>query len=272
VNILLRRLEAEDLPEAHRLSTEAGWPHRLEDWRLLYEFGNGVIACDAASAIVGTAMSWLYGAQAGTLGMVLVSPAQQGKGIGRRLMRRLLDDANARSLMLNATDAGLRLYAACDFRASGAIRQLQGEFRPLTCATTVRPMRPDDRAALLALDAAAFGAPRTALLDRIIQDGYTMVIGPAQAITGFSIRRRFGRGEVIGPVVAADEDDAIDLVAALAVPGFLRIDVPLTAPRLMRWLFDAGLVDTGGATIMIRGAWPVSSRAQRFALISQALG
>jgi predicted N-acetyltransferase YhbS len=273
VKVSLRRLEAADLPAAHRLSTEAAWPHRLEDWRLLHELGGGVIACDETGAIVGTAMSWPCGANAGTLGMFLVSPARQGKGIGHRLMQSLLDDACARSLMLNATDAGLPLYAGFGFRAAGAIRQLQGQCRLIPRMTTARPLLPGDRAALVALDAAAFGAPRTVLLDRLTQDGGTMAIGAAQAITGFAIRRKFGRGEVIGPVVAADEADAIDLVAALMVPGFLRIDVPQTATHLMTWLTDAGLVDAGLATIMIRGAWPASSpRARRFALVSQALG
>ena len=272
-NILLRRLEVADLQAAHRLSTEAAWPHRQADWRLLHEFGSGIVACAGTGAIVGTAMSWAYDARAGTLGMILVSPAQQGNGIGHRLMQSLLDDAGACSLMLNATDAGLRLYAAFGFRITGAIRQLQGQCRPMLGATAARPSQPGDRAALLALDAAAFGAPRTALLDRLFQDGHTMVIGAPRAITGFAVRRKFGRGEVIGPVVAASETDAIDLVAGLARPGFLRIDVPVTATRLMGWLTDAGLVDAGGATIMTRGAWPASlPRAQRFALISQALG
>jgi GNAT superfamily N-acetyltransferase len=272
MDILLRRLEATDLQAAYGLSVEAAWPHRLEDWHALHEVGRGVVACDGSGAIVGTAMSWTCGPRAGTLGMVLVSPMHQGKGIGSRLMRPLLDDAGARSLILNATDAGLRLYAACGFRVTGAIRQFQGLFRPTAGATAARPVQPDDRGALLALDEAAFGAPRTAVLDKLMQDGRTMVIG-AQAITGFAIRRKFGRGEVIGPVVAACEEDAIDLVTALVVPGFLRIDVPVTASRLITWLTDAGLVDAGGATTMMRGAWPAApSRAQRFALISQALG
>jgi predicted N-acetyltransferase YhbS len=273
VTISLRRLEAADLPAAHRLSTAAAWPHRLEDWHLFHALGSGVVACEETGAIVGTAMSWHYGAGAGTLGMFLVSPAQQGQAIGRRLMQSLLDEAGARSLMLNATAAGLRLYTACGFRVAGAIRQLQGQCRPLSGATAARPVRQDDHAALRALDEAAFGAPRTALLDRLIQDDHAVAIGASQAITGFAVRRQFGRGEVIGPVVAASERDAFDLVAALVVPGFLRIDVPLTATRLLARLTDAGLVDAGGATIMIRGAWPAPPpRAQRFALVSQALG
>jgi len=80
MTIMLRHLEAGDLQAAHRLSTGAAWPHRLEDWRLLHELGSGLAAREGTGAIVGTAMSWPYGAGAGTLGMILVSPAQQGKG------------------------------------------------------------------------------------------------------------------------------------------------------------------------------------------------
>ena len=273
MTISLRRLEAADLPAAHRLSAEAAWPHRLEDWRRFHALGNGVVACDETGAIVGTSMSWHYGPRAGTLGMFLVSPAQQGHGVGRRLMQSLLDEAGARSLMLNATSAGLRLYAACEFRVAGAVRQLQGQCRPLSGATAARPLQPDDHSALRALGEAALGAPRTALLGSLIQDGHAAVIGASQAVTGFAVRRQFGRGEVIGPVVAASERDAFDLVSALVVPGFLRIDVPATATRLLARLTGAGLVDAGGATIMIRGAWPAPPpRAQRFALVSQALG
>jgi predicted N-acetyltransferase YhbS len=273
VTISLRPLEATDLEAAHHLSAAAGWPHRLDDWRLFHELGTGVVACDGVGAVVGTAMAWHYGPRTGTLGMFLVSPAHQQSGIGRRLMQPLLEDAGARSLMLNATDAGLRLYEASGFRVAGAIRQLRGHCRPPSGTTTARPLQPDDRAALLALDEAAFGAPRTALLDRMVRDGQTMVLGAKRAITGFAIRRKFGHGDVIGPVVAASESDALDLVAALVVPGFLRIDVPVTATRLLARLTDAGLVAGGGATIMVRGAWPASPpRAGRFALVSQALG
>src|SRR5258708_9372367 len=108
---------------AHRLSGGAGWPHRLEDWHLFHALGGGVVACEGTGELVGTAMSWRYGPGAGTLGMILVSPAQQGKGIGRRLTEALLHDAGARSLMLHATRAGRRLYAASGVRVSDHIRQ-----------------------------------------------------------------------------------------------------------------------------------------------------
>ena len=41
--------------------------------------GTGLVAVDAAGEILGTAMWWSTGAEAGTLGMVLVAPAQIGR-------------------------------------------------------------------------------------------------------------------------------------------------------------------------------------------------
>lgn len=271
--VMLRPLQEGDLEAAHRLSIAALWPHRLEDWRLLHQFGDGVVACDAGGAIIGTAMSWRHGRDAATLGMVLVAMTQQGKGIGRRLMDAMLADLDGSALMLNATEAGQRLYAALGFRTVGIIRQQQGAYGPEPWLTRARPFRPADRDAAIALDAEAFGAPRAALLDRLLQLGEAAVIDGRDGITGFAIRRTFGRGQVIGPVVAADEDGAIDLIAALAKPGFLRVDVPSDATHLGAWLIQRGLSPVGIATIMTRGAWPPqSSKARRFGLVSQAFG
>jgi len=92
-------------------------------------------------------------------------------------------------------------------------------------------------------------------------------------LDGFAVRRRFGRGRIIGPVIAPDEDAAIALVTALLQPGFLRIDIPAEATRLAAQLGNAGLTQAGQVTAMVRGPWPdPPPRPHRFALISQALG
>ena len=93
------------------------------------------------------------------------------------------------------------------------------------------------------------------------------------AIVGFAIARAFGRGRVIGPLVAGDEADAIALAAAAATPGFLRMDIPAEATQLAQWLGAAGLPVVDTVTTMVRGEWPATSTAsRRFALTSQALG
>src|SRR5262249_39104209 len=139
---------------------------------------------------------------------------------------------------------------------------------------SVRPLRPDDHTAVIALDAAAFGAPRGALIERLLQQGEAAaVLDGGYGVTGFAIRRAFGRGQVIGPVVAPDETGAMALGAALGAPGFLRVDVTGNAPRLGAWLTEHGMPQVDTATVMTRGDWAAASpTVRRFALASQAFG
>ena len=240
----------------------------------MQEFGSGLVAVDGTDEILGTVLWWPFDAEAAMLGMVLVPAAQQGKGIGRALMQAAMAQAAPRALMLYSTAAGQRLYASLGFRAIGAIRQHQGRLAaPLPASGPARPFKAADRAALLALDAAAFGAPRTALLDRLLRIGEAAVLEAPGDIAGFAIRRAAGRGETIGPIVAASEADAGALIAALSAPGLLRVDIPADATRLASWLGEIGLPCVDAGTAMVRGNWPERSQAPRsFALVSQALG
>jgi GNAT superfamily N-acetyltransferase len=271
--LVLRGLHHGDLAAAQRLSAAMSWPHRLEDWRLLRLLGQGLAACNSAGELVGTIMWWKFGASAHTLGMVLVASTQQGMGIGRRLMQAALEQVGPRALMLNATTAGLALYQKLGFHPVGLVSQHQGVLATAPQAGGTRAARTDDRAAVLALDARAFGAPRAALLDRLLREGACEVVEAAGRVSGFAIRRRFGRGEVIGPVVAVDEADAIALVAASLRPGFQRIDIVTEATALAAWLSRAGLPRVDTATTMTRGDWPAGAgTVRRLALANQAQG
>ena len=88
--------------------------------------------------------------------------------------------------------------------------------------------------------------------------------------------RAFGRGMIIGPVVASSEDEAIALVAAAAkaaLPGVLRVDIPANAEGLAAWLTAAGLPAIDTVTVMLRGNWPATWQGlQRFGLALQAWG
>jgi GNAT superfamily N-acetyltransferase len=275
--LVLRALHPADLPAAHRLSASLPWPHRLEDWQALLRYGQGLAACDGQGVLVGTTLWWRYGAAAGSVGMVLVDGARQGMGIGRRLMQAALHQIGPRALMLNATEAGLALYEKLGFRIAARVCQHQGLIGAVPgsepAAGRIRPAEAADRAAILALDACGLGAERGDFVLNLLGFGACCVVESEGAITGFALRRSFGRGEVIGPMVAACEADAIALVAASLRPGFQRIDIDAGATGLAAWLVQAGLPWTDTATTMYRGAWgKTDPGAIRFALASQAMG
>ena len=276
----LRPMQAGDLPAMHRLARRMSWPHRAEDCAQLFALGAGTVAVEASGATAGVGLRWSFG-DVGTIGLVLVAPERQGRGIGRALMATLIADSGSRALMLNATAEGLPLYEKLGFRATGLVRQHQGRLAeaptlPPVPAVVVRRAQPADHAALSTLDAAAFGADRSALMCRLLADGEAWVVDRAGQPAGFAVLRAFGRGMIIGPIVAPSEDEAIALVAAAArtaPSGVLRVDIPAEAERLAGWLTVAGLPAIDTVTIMMRGNWPAAQKGlRRFGLALQAWG
>ncbi|MGY2049721.1 GNAT family N-acetyltransferase [Methylobacterium sp. JK268] len=278
----LSAFAAGHLDEAVALSRAAGWPHRREDWALVLSLSVGQVALDAGR-VVGTAMMTPFGGTA-TINMVIVDEAMRGRGLGRRLMEAALAAAAGRDCRLVATRDGLPLYEKLGFRSVGEILQHQGHAAADTDGTAEGIAWEAPPAADLAvLDRAACGMEREGLLARLAAEGQVAVLRRSGAVAGFAVRRRFGRGEVIGPVVAPGPDEARALIAfAIAArPGvFLRVDTP-AGTHLGPWLAERGLARAGGGIVMVRdGARPPASAAtappspppRTFALASQALG
>ncbi|HWX47140.1 MAG TPA: GNAT family N-acetyltransferase [Roseomonas sp.] len=275
----LRRLAPEDLAAAHGLSRAVSWPHRLEDWQFVHDLGFGLAAA-RSGALLGTAMGWRFGARHAALGMIIVAPEEQGQGLGRRLTAAVLAELEGRGVLLHATTAGLPLYASLGFVETGEVRQHQGAafsvgVVPLGAGERLRPLGRSDAPALAALDAAATGLDRAPLIAALLASSEAVVLDREGRPAGFSLLRRFGRGHVIGPVVAPDEAAARALVAhwlGVRSGQFLRIDVPAES-GLSPWLQELGLAQVGGGTAMLRGPAPQPDGAvRRFALVNQALG
>ena len=234
-------------------------------------------AAEQDGVLVGTGLCWMYGGADAALGMICVDGKQQGKGIGRSLLHTLLHVLEGRRIVLYATDEGLPLYGSLGFVPTGRIRQHQGAafqppLMPLRTGERVRPTGRSDPALLSALDREASGMDRRELMAALLEAGTAVVLDADGVATGFAVLRRFGIGQVIGPVVARDAAGARALIGHFlaANPGqFMRIDVPEES-GLSNWLQSLGLADAGGAVRMARGAAP--ERPRSFALVSQALG
>ncbi|WOH53587.1 hypothetical protein [Bradyrhizobium sp. sBnM-33] len=136
-------------------------------------------------------------------------------------------------------------------------------------------MAPSDFEAITRLDRQATGWARRPLLDRLVQSGDGYVLLRDGIPRGYAISRRFGRGYVIGPVVAESPTDARALIeAALARLGsvFVRIDTS-TTPQLGEWLEGIGLQPVGDATTMVFGTQvPSTGLARMFAIANQSFG
>lgn len=275
----IRPLTAADVPGAAALTASFGWPHRREDWALMQALGRGLVA-ERQGKLVGTAVSWRYGADWASLGAIGVYAELQGQGIGRRLLRELMRELGDRRLVLYATRAGMRLYAAEGFAPTGNVVQYQGiAERPvptsLPAGIRLRPAGPADLPAVAALDRVACGMDRTELFARLLDEQGGLALEEGNVMTGFALLRLFGRGRLIGPVAAPDIERARAMIALLIeryAGQFLRIDIPEES-GLGGWLAAAGLTDAGTVIRMVRGADERGKRAvHTFGLASQALG
>ncbi|OWQ83856.1 GNAT family N-acetyltransferase [Roseateles aquatilis] len=272
-------MRVDDLEAALGLSQAVHWPHRLTDWRFAFELGGGLVA-ERDGEVVATAMSWPWGETHATLGLVIVDPRLQGRRIGLRLMQALLDGLEGRTVLLHATAEGRGLYERLGFVRTGEVRQHQGQASsaPLMALDRdwrLRPSNVGDLPALVALDARARGMPRDALVRGLYAEAQTVVLDHDGERRGFAMLRRFGRGLIIGPVVAPDEQGAKALIAHLVglnAGKFVRIDVDFDS-GLTEWLEELGLPRVDGPTEMIRGDVPEPTPGvRRFALATQALG
>lgn len=275
----LRPLAPRDLPQAHGLSQAVRWPHRLEDWQLTLALGQGLAAVDREDRLAGVALWWTFGEALATLGTVIVSPDVQRSGIGRRLLDAIVTAAGPRAIRLNATAEGRRLYESFGFVDVGGIRQHQGvlaaDAEPTATDAEIRPATDADRPALLDLDRRASGGDRTAMLGALAALSAGCVAVAGDRLVGYAFCRDFGRGRLIGPVVADGEATALALVSRLALDtrGFLRVDVPDDADVLSRWLEGAGLAGVDRVRAMLRGQLaPAGPGARIYGLASQALG
>lgn len=276
----IRPMTEGDVGQMHQLSIGVGWPHRPEDWRLVMSVGEGFVACDTIGRALGSAMWWPFGERFATVGMVITSPRLQAQGAGRELMERIFEQSGDRDLRLSATKAGYRLYRSLGFEPIGRIFQHQGRNvalpAPVPATPGLRTAVAADLDALASLDASAYGADRSRVIAALLAYSVGTVVERDGQIVGFALCRPFGRGHVVGPIVAEDDDMAVALVAphVQAHQGsFLRADTAQEQGRFGAFLESCGMTIFDSVTPMIRGRHHAPSGAARtFGLATQALG
>jgi ribosomal protein S18 acetylase RimI-like enzyme len=281
-----RRFTAADVSGAHALSMALRWPFRAEDWQFSADTSTAFVA-EEDDVVIGTAMCWKYGADRAALGHVIVSSEHQGRGIGRALMEIVLDELGPR-ITVPARDAGrpaaLRKARLRRVRLAGPVSRQ----RRAACLADARRRRaPAGRhAGRPGLPGGARHARvrlgRAALLAALLARGEGVVLERGGEIAGFAVLRRFGRGHVIGPVVAPRSPDDAHAKALIAHwlrardGEFVRIDVP-SGTCLPDWLDAQGLKRVDTCSKMVRNAPAAAHGAPHdpdcglYALVSQAM-
>lgn len=225
--------------EAMALSIEAGWNQIPDDWNHFFRNGQVMGCRDTAGRLVATAAVLPYEGPFGFVAMVLVTAAHRRQGLATGLIGHCVSILKAlgKIAVLDATQQGQPVYRRQGFEPKFRFARWQSP-----CgggAPAARGASSAQARAITALDTAAFGARRAALIGDFLARPDTSAVTRAEQ--GFGIIRRGRLAWQIGPVVAPHQDQAISLIADLWRPGIATfVDVPQRWTALGGWLSGQG--------------------------------
>ncbi|MET9586442.1 GNAT family N-acetyltransferase [Streptomyces sp. NPDC006539] len=282
----VRRLTRGDLVPCADLCEDRGWPRDELRWGLLLSAGTGYGIDDPeGKGLMAACVVTSYSQGFAAVGMLLVAERYGRQGIGRRLMRHVIEVTGKTSLSLYATEPGRPLYEEFGFETVGRAERVIGRFRPSDAsggglstagAVTVRPAAAGDLHAMLRLDAEVFGADRTHILARLPAFAdHLRVAEDNGELVGYAAIWPSERTHAVGPLIARDTDTAKALVTSLAqaTDRPLRLDIDARHEELLSALKECGLQTGSFTTVMtyrapeLPGDW-----TRRFAPLTVATG
>ena len=259
--LVARDIDEVEVELLHALSISVRWPHRPKDWDTLRRAGRGIVAVDGIGRVFGSAMWFPQGDDFATIGVVITTPRTQAQGGGRWLMDQVLEQCGDRNLALNATHAAYPLYVSLGFTSEAIVYMHQGEVPSALPALPaldgeVQALPSDRLKEIMALDRRAFGTDRANLLALLSANASIQTLSRGGEIVGYSMCREFGRGYVIGPMVALSDLDAVHLTAvhlANLAGRFVRVDTREKDGMFAAFLDQCGLGIAETVTTMSKG-------------------
>jgi predicted N-acetyltransferase YhbS len=173
----------------------------------------GFVAVEDGGEIVGTGVASAHGS-AGWVGVIFVAPHRRGSGLGSRITRTVIDELElrgCRSQVLIASPQGRPIYERLGFVELARQVRYSGDGlpEPGEPPESIRPYTERDLDDVLALDRAATGEDRSAVLRTLLATENAWVTrGPDDRPAGYFLRPPW-RG---GAVIAEDPEDAVRLL------------------------------------------------------------
>lgn len=275
-------LTAPELADADALVREARWNQLIADWRVFIEHGRVYAAQTTEGRIVGTTATLPYGGRFAWISMVLVTGEYRRRGLATQLLRLAMADLAAAKLVpvLDATPDGHPVYRRLGFEDCWGFTRLVRRERRVTSAAadvTVRPIADSDWLTLVAYDAAAFGAERSAVLAglRGRLPAAELIAERNGRIAGFLLGRDGGLASHIGPLIADDDTVACALAARAleALDGPVFVDLADAQTGLRGFLDGCGFAVARPFTRMAyRSSARFDDAARTFAVVGPEFG
>ncbi len=217
MNVRLRIMTQDDIPEAMRLKEIAGWNQTTADWqRFLFASPDGCFTAEYEGRVIGTVTTIVYEGRFAWIAQLLVDPEHRGRGIGTALLKcaiEYLDSQNVACMKLDATPQGKPLYLKLGF-----VREY--EIERWTLKRQVDKEAPHQAAAriddVVRFDREIFGADRGDLLRSLAEEApeFGMMARRDGGIVGYTFGRHGALADHLGPWMANREEAAVELLDA----------------------------------------------------------
>ncbi|MEP2530341.1 GNAT family N-acetyltransferase [Shimia sp.] len=261
----MRIANLKDLAQILDWAADEGWNPGLGDAAGFFAADpDGFFVAEQGGALVAAISVVAHSAEFAFLGLYLCHPEFRGQGIGYSLWKHALDHAGTRTVGLDGVADQQANYAKSGFVKTGSSVRYEGVLPPVA-SRNVRLADDADAGVISTLDQQANGVTRPRFLNAWIAQTdtrKTLVLCSGSEVTGFATIRRCRQGVKVGPVIAPDTAQALELTkgALQALPSdHVIIDVPSENTALTNTLIGAGFESSFATARMWRGTPPVAS-------------
>ena len=259
----LRRLDARDVGACAALGLSLGWTASAALWRSFLALGEGLGVAREDGALIGMVIANRFDDALTMVALMGVHPDHRRTGVGRRLMQRLHAESRGAVVCLYASPLGEKLYASLGYEVVGSSTRFGGPgfVSAVPSTACLRPMREQDLAAVVALDAEAQGARRERLLrEHFAKHEGAWVVDRGAGPVAFGMAFRHAARHV-GPIVAPTAEDALQLAERLGSGAdAIVVDLEPGDTSLAGWVAARGLEPVEESPRMTLGGLPLPGR------------
>lgn len=276
----IRPMRRADLDAALGWARDEGWNPGLDDAApFLAADPSGLLTGWLGPVRIGCISVVKYAADHAFLGLYIVHPAYRGQGHGKAIWDAGIASAGSRTIGLDGVPAQQQNYRKSGFDFAYGSARWGGSLQGLAAAhRDVRPVTPEDFAAIAAFDRRHVAAPRDAFLRAWLApslDRETLGHFAEGTLRGYGTIRRCVSGWKVGPLFAATPAIAEALLSSLALragtdPVFIDIPEPNAAATEMIQRF--GFTPAFETARMYRGPAPMLPLSHIYGTTTLELG
>jgi ribosomal protein S18 acetylase RimI-like enzyme len=282
----LRRLTRTELDVLLASAADEGWNPGVHDAEAFWAADReGLWVVEIDGMLVGGAAAVRHDDHVGAIGMFLVRPELRGSGIGRTVLRSLLDGLGRRlapgaGISLDAPVGRESLAAQFGFRASHRIMRMSGTGTVSdrgAQSAALRNLAAVPAHDVIAYDATYIGAERPDFLRHWIKPAGGLGIAAVEGgrLVGMGAVRRCRSGLTVGPLFADSPELADSMLRALSAHAAgqpLHLDVPASNSAAVELAATHGLTERSAFTRMVRGDIPTVPADEVYGVTAVALG